>query len=65
MIPMLHTSIAGFDYSCPYNNSGDIYFRDPAFTFSGFKPLVEPNIPKSTNFKSKSKFFYYLPILNY
>lgn len=55
IIPMLQTSIAGLDWVWPNKSSGDIYFNEPAFTFSGLIPDVEPKIPKSTNLRSKSK----------
>jgi hypothetical protein len=54
IIPRLHISIAGDDYAYPWSSSGDIYFKEPACTFSGLIPDTEPNIPKSTNFNSKS-----------
>ena len=60
MIPKLQISIFGVDSLCPKTTSGDIYFKEPAFTFSGLLPEVEPKIPKSTIFKSKSNEFYLL-----
>ena len=54
-MPILQTSIAGEDSVWPTNNSGAIYFNDPACTFSGFKPEDEPKIPKSTTLRSMSK----------
>jgi hypothetical protein len=60
MIPKLQTSMAGLDSVLPDNNSGDMYFKEPACTFSGLIPEVDPNIPKSTTLKSISNEFFLL-----
>jgi len=60
MMPKLHTSMAGLDSVLPDSNSGDMYFKEPAWTFSGLMPEVDPNIPKSTTLKSISNEFFLL-----
>lgn len=55
--PRLQMSMAGDDCAWPWSNSGDMYFREPACTFSGLIPETEPKMPKSTSFNSKSNSF--------
>ena len=57
IIPRAQTSIFGVVSVYPFRTSGGMYFKDPAFDFSGLLPRVEPNIPKSTSLSSISNSF--------